>query len=157
MARVRYKLGKHSRSELRGVHPDLVGVVRLAIRLTDQDFTVHDGLRTIEEQLEYCRRGVSQTMASMHLPQEEDGKGHAVDLVPFINGKMRWELVPCYNIAVAMRQAAREKGVAIRWGGCWQRLDDDTREPALMVEEYVSKRRRRGRRPFIDAPHFELM
>ncbi len=157
MARVRYRLGRHSCNELRGVHTDLVRVVRLAIRLTEQDFTVHDGLRTIEEQEEYVRRRVSHTMKSMHLPQEEDGKGHAVDLVPYINGKLRWELMPCYVIAVAVRQAARERGVAIRWGGSWQRLDNDVREPALMVEEYVSKRRRQGRRPFIDAPHYELL
>lgn len=152
-----YKLGAHSRHELKGVHPDMVRVVRRAIRITEQDFTVHDGLRTIEEQEEYVRRSVSKNLKSMHLPQEDTKKGHAVDLVPFINGKLRWELEACFAIAQAVRQAAREEGVAIRWGGPWARLDDDVRDPGLMVEEYVAKRRRQGRRPFVDAPHFELM
>ncbi len=152
-----YRLGRHSVRELEGVHSGLVHVAHKAIVLTDIDFTVHDGLRTMPEQREYVRTGVSKTLKSEHLPQEEDDLGHAMDLVPFINGKLRWELEACYEIARAVRQAARDEGVAIRWGGCWQRLDDDVRDPALMVEEYVAKRRRQGRRPFVDAPHYELL
>ena len=154
----KYKLGKHSLRELKGVHPKLVLVVRAAIKITDQDFTVHDGIRTSEEQEEYVRRRVSQTMNSKHLPQE-DGFGHAVDLVPYINGKLRWELDACYEIAMAVREASRLQcePVAIRWGGCWQRLDDNDREPALMVEEYVTRKRRQNRRAFIDAPHYGLL
>lgn len=84
-----YSLGSKSRAELKGVHPDLVGVVERAIQITTQDFSVHDGLRTEAEQREYVRTGASQTMNSMHRTQA-DGFGHAVDLVPFINGKLRW-------------------------------------------------------------------
>ena len=159
MARVKkYKLGKHSLRELKGVRPELVWVVRRAIKLTTQDFTVLDGLRTIKEQEEYVHRGVSQTMESMHLPQE-DGYSHAVDLVPYINGKLRWELEACYEIALAMREASRLQTVEIdiRWGGCWQRLDNNSRDPALMVEEYVARKRRQNKRAFIDAPHYELI
>lgn len=150
-----YKLGRHSLRELEGVHPDIVRVVKRAIEITEQDFTVHDGIRTEDEQREYVRRKVSRTMKSKHLPQP-DGYGHAVDLVPYINGKLRWELEACYTIALAVRQAAEELGVKIRWGGCWQRLDKDQRSPELMVEEYIALRRRQGRKPFVDAPHFEL-
>jgi peptidoglycan L-alanyl-D-glutamate endopeptidase CwlK len=150
-----YKLGKHSLRELKGVHPDLVKLVKLAIKYTDQDFTVHDGLRTIEEQTEYVRRRVSRTMKSLHLPQD-DGYGHAVDLVPYINGKLRWELDACYGIAEAMRRAADELGIKVVWGATWDRLDGAQGTPELLVEKYVTKRRRQGRRPFIDAPHFQL-
>lgn len=151
-----YQLGKHSRAELEGVHPDLVAVVERAIELTSVDFSVHDGIRTIAEQTEYVRSGVSKTMKSKHLKQQ-DGHGHAVDLVPYINGKLRWEMEPIHKIAKAVRQAAQERGVKIRWGGCWERLDNTSRSPALMVEEYVAKRRRQGRRPFVDGPHFEII
>lgn len=145
-----FKLGGHSRRELKGVRPDLVRVVKKAIIITKQDFTVHDGMRTKEEQREYVKRGVSQTMQSKHLV------GHAVDLVPYINGKLRWELEACFEIALAMRQAAEEVNLVIRWGGSWQKLNGDTRAPELMVEEYVSLRRRQARRPFVDAPHYEI-
>ncbi len=150
-----YILGKGSRRELKGVHPKLVKVVRRAIKITEQDFTVVDGLRTFAEQEEYVRTGVSWTLKSMHLPQK-DKYGHAVDLVPYINGKVRWELGPCYVIARAVRQAAKDEGVPILWGGCWQRLDGVSTDPELMVEEYISKRRRQGRRPTVDGPHYQL-
>lgn len=151
-----YTLGAHSRSELKDVHPDLVRVVERAIEITQQDFQVFDGIRTEAEQREYVARGVSQTMKSLHLPQD-DGFGHAVDLVPFINGKVRWEEPPGLQVARAMHQASRELRVKVRWGGGWTRLDDDRRDPGLILEEYISRRRRQGRKPFVDLPHFELM
>ncbi len=156
MESVSYKLGSYSLRELKGVHPDLVRVVKLAIEFTVRDFTVLDGLRTIEEQQEYVRTGVSWTMASKHLAQE-DGLSHAVDLVPYINGKLRWETEPCLEVARAVALAAQGEGVALRWGGCWERLDNSDRHPALMVEEYTTRRRRQGRRPRVDMPHFELI
>lgn len=151
-----YILGKGSLRELRGVHPNLIKVVHRTIEITEQDFTVVDGLRTLEEQKEYVRTGVSWTLKSFHL-QQEDGFGHAVDLVPYINGKVRWELEPCYTIARAVRQAALDEGVPILWGGCWQRLDGSEVDLGLMVEEYISKRRRQGRRPTVDGPHYQLV
>ena len=45
-----YELGTKSLKELKGVHKDLVKVVKKAIKLSAQDFSVHDGLRTYNEQ-----------------------------------------------------------------------------------------------------------
>jgi peptidoglycan L-alanyl-D-glutamate endopeptidase CwlK len=154
-----YTLGAKSRAELIGVEPRLVAAVQRAIEITQQDFTVHDGLRTEAEQREYVKRGVSQTMNSLHRPQA-DGYGHAVDLVPWINGKPRWEWEPIYEIAAAMKQAAREKGVDIRWGGGWVELSQIKGDAPLDIEKaqqaYVSARLRAGKRAFPDGPHFEL-
>lgn len=150
-----YRLGTGSRRELQGVHPALVRVVERAIQITLQDFSVHDGIRTIEEQRQYVKAKVSWTMKSRHLPQA-DGYGHEVDLVPYINGRLRWEWPPIYAIARAMRQAAEELGVKIVWGGCWERLDGDMRDPELMVEQYSERRRRKGKKVRADGPHFQL-
>ena len=154
-----YRLGAQSRAELKGVHPDLVKVVERAIQITVQDFSVHDGLRTLEEQKRYVASGASQTLNSKHRAQA-DGYGHAVDLVPFINGKMRWEWEPIYVIAAAVWQAARELKVAIRWGGAWIDLDQiKTGTPGSMkaaVEAYGAVRRKAGKSAFTDGPHFEL-
>ncbi len=151
-----YKLGRHSLSELEGVHPDMVRLTERAISLTEQDFTVHDGLRTLNEQREYLRTGVSRTLASLHLPQEDD-YGHAVDLVPYINRRLRWELPACLVIAQAVRRAAEELSVPIRWGGSWERLDGDRRHPGLMVNDYIMRHRKTGSRWFVDAAHYELI
>ncbi|MBU3700098.1 MAG: M15 family metallopeptidase [Candidatus Kapabacteria bacterium] len=147
----KYVLGAGSLRELKGVHPDLVKVVKRAIELTTQDFTVHDGLRTIEEQREYVARGASTTLASRHLT------GHAVDLVPYINGKLRWEWPPIYAIAEAVRTAAVELNVPIRWGGAWDIDFTASTDPIDdLVSDYIGRRRRQNKKAFIDGPHFEL-
>lgn len=146
-----YVLGKKSKNELKGVKCPLQAVVNRAIQITEQDFAVHDGLRTIAEQRAYYRRGVSKTMKSKHLT------GDAVDLVPYINGKLRWEWDAIYPIAEAVRQAAQELDVDIRWGGAWDKVFTYTeKDPEEMVEAYSARRRKAGRRVFIDGPHFEL-
>lgn len=154
-----YALGAASRKELTGVHPKLVAVVEKAIKTTKQDFSVHDGLRTVEEQRAYVKRGVSKTMNSKHMRQA-DGFGHAVDLVPFINDKLRWEWKPIFEIAVAVRAAAIELNVPLIWGGVWDRAVADLPADAAGIEKavnsYVARRRALGKTAFIDGPHWEL-
>ncbi len=146
-----YKLGAKSLKELKGVHPDLDAVVKRAIEYTVQDFSVHDGIRSIEDQRKLVERGASQTMKSRHIT------GHAVDLVPYINGKLRWEWDPIYKIADAVRTAAEELGTLIRWGGAWDRLLTETDDrPEDMVADYAARRRSAGKKAFLDGPHFEL-
>ena len=146
-----FKFGKRSLRELEGVHEDLARVTHRALELTVQDFTVFDGIRTEDEQRKLVERGASTTMNSRHLT------GHAVDLVPYINGKVRWEWDPIYDIADAVRIAAQELNVPIRWGGAWD-IDFTASEysPEDLVLGYVDRRRAQGRRAFIDGPHYEL-
>lgn len=151
-----YSLGRHSLRELQGVAPLLVRVVHRSIEITTQDYTVFDGIRLLSEQEEYVRTGVSQTLHSKHLKQA-DGFGHAVDNVPYINGKLRWELQPMFPIARSMRQAAEELGATLRWGGCWQIITGIDTDLELMVAEYIDKKQRQGKKFFVDAPHYELV
>ncbi|WP_317932920.1 M15 family metallopeptidase [Halioxenophilus sp. WMMB6] len=146
-----YSLGSRSRQELVGVHPDLIRVVEKAIEITTQDFSVHDGIRSQAEQQELVNRGVSKTLNSRHIT------GHAVDLVPYINGKLRWEWPPIYKIAEAMHAAAQLCDVPLRWGGAWD-IDFTSAgdHPEAMVQAYSERRRAAGKSAFLDGPHFEL-
>ena len=153
-----YKLSKRSLARLEGVDDRMVRVVKRAIELTTVDFGVTEGVRTLETQKKYVAAGKSQTMNSKHLPQS-NGYGHAVDLVAYVGSKVSWETNLYDNIADAMKQAAIEEGVSIRWGAAWQ-IDDIRTWNGTMEEamnNYIDLRRSQGRRPFIDGPHFELM
>jgi peptidoglycan L-alanyl-D-glutamate endopeptidase CwlK len=154
-----YALGEKSRRNLVDVHPKLVRVVERAIEITTQDFTVHEGIRSLAQQRINVKRGVSWTLESKHLKQL-DGFGHAVDLVPIVGGKPVWEWEPIYHVAAAVRQAARELEVALRWGGVWDKafLDLPATPEGLKraVADYVSRRRAKGLRASIDGPHWEL-
>lgn len=110
-----YNLGNKSLNRLQGVHPDLVSVVKRAIQITDQDFSVLEGVRTVERQRELVAKGKSTTMNSRHLT------GHAVDLVPY---PVSWDWDYFYPIADAMKQAARDLGVGLEWGGDWKSFPD---------------------------------
>lgn len=110
-----YQLGNRSKQKLEGVHPDLVAVVERAIAITEQDFSVTEGLRSIARQKQLVADGKSTTMNSRHLT------GHAVDLVPY---PVSWDWDYFYPIADAMKQAARELGVNLEWGGDWKNFPD---------------------------------
>ena len=126
-------IGKKSRKELIGVHSDLVIVVTGTYEICGDkglDLTVFDGLRALAEQKEYVRTGVSWTMKSRHLPQE-DGFGHAVDLYPFIEGKVRPEAIKALIVmGKAAKKVAAHHGIPIKWGalkkygGDWTRHND---------------------------------
>ncbi len=113
-----YKLGKRSYQRLEGVHPDLVRVVERAIEITEVDFTVLEGLRTIVRQKKLFAAGASKTMRSRHLT------GHAVDLGAYVDGRIDWSWPPYHRIAAAMKQAAKELAVPITWGGDWRKFPD---------------------------------
>jgi len=153
-----FRLSQRSIGRLEGVHPDLVAVVQRAIELTRVDFGVTCGTRSIETQKELVSAGKSQTMNSMHLPQA-DGYSHAVDLVAYVGSDVAWELNLYDDIADAMKQAAEEIGLSVKWGAAWS--EGDIRDYPSSAEDamntYIDLRRSQGRRPFIDAPHFEMM
>lgn len=151
-----FKFSARSARELEGVHPDLVQVVVLGLEKSAVDFGVIDGLRTLKEQKIYVQRGVSQLLKSKHLPQV-DTYGHAVDLVPYINGKYRWELPLCFEVAEAVRDAAVELNIVLRWGGCWNVITNKTQSPETLCDGYIEHCRANSLRPFVDAPHFEIL
>ena len=148
-----FKLSSRSLKKLDGVDEGIVAVVKDAIGTTKVDFGVTFGLRTLEEQKKLYESGRSQTMKSKHL------EGRAVDLVAYFGSDISWELNVYDDICDAMAEAARKNDVAIKWGAAWS--EGDIREYAGTAEDamnaYVDLRRSQSRRPFIDAPHFEMM
>lgn len=117
-------LDERSEKRLEGVNDALVSVVRRAARITRVDFIVTEGVRTRERQAQLLAKGATQTLNSKHIT------GRAVDLAAVVDGEVRWDWPLYYKLADAMKQAAKECGVAITWGGDW--------------------------RTFKDGPHFEL-
>jgi peptidoglycan L-alanyl-D-glutamate endopeptidase CwlK len=120
-----YSLSQKSLDNLKGVKDPLVNVVKRAIEISQIDFKVLEGIRTPERQKELLARKVTQTLKSKHLT------GDAVDLGALKNGQITWDKESYAVIAKAMKQAASELKVNIRWGGDFK--------------------------SFFDGPHFELI
>ena len=147
-----FKLSQRSLDRLDSVDPDLIKVVKYAIGVTKVDFGVIEGVRTLQIQKELVAAGASKTMNSKHL------KGLAVDLMAYVGGRGCWELKVYDDIADAMKQGAIEYGVPIVWGASWHIRNiadwEGTMEEAM--NDYIDTRRKEGKRPFIDGPHFEI-
>tara|TARA_A100001011_G_C14150701_1_gene773872 strand:+ start:573 stop:1025 length:453 start_codon:yes stop_codon:yes gene_type:complete len=147
-----FELSQRSLGRMDGIKNELHSVVCSAIKVSLIDFGVICGLRTQEEQQALLAKGATQTNKSKHLT------GDAVDLMAYIGSRGSWELNLYDDIADAMKQAAIDNDVKIRWGAAWH--IDDIREWEGTMEEamnaYIDLRRSQGRRPFIDGPHFEL-
>ena len=139
-----YKFSQASLNRLATVHPDMQKVAKRAIELSPIDFSITQGRRTLDEQKRLYGKGrtaaqcraagvpidyalpmekkVTWTLQSNHL------SGNAIDVAPFVNGKLEYDdngklgLWP--KIAKAFKDAARELGVSIEWGGDWKKTTD---------------------------------
>ena len=140
-----------TRCELRlaGVHEDLIRVVRNAAA-GGALFRVEEGLRTVERQRQLVAKGASQTMASRHIT------GHAVDLLPLVDGQPTFDWKYYFPLADAFRAASIAEGVPVVWGGAWGQLMSDYANAKAGQAAYVARMKEQGRKPFLDGPHFEL-
>ena len=111
-------LSKTCLARLQGVHPDLVRVIRRAAAETKVPFAVVEGLRTPERQKQLKAAGATKILNSRHIT------GHAVDLVPLIDGKARWDWPLYHRLAPVIRAAARPEMQPLEWGGDWKSFPD---------------------------------
>ena len=113
-----FKLSQRSLNKMIGVNPKLVEVVKLAITKSPLDFSVSEGLRTVERQKELVAQKKSQTMKSRHIV------GEAVDICVLVDGKANWDFENYRKVADVFKECAKELGVKITWGGEWTSLKD---------------------------------
>lgn len=114
-----YTFSQRSQNNLKGVHQDLVQVVHQALTLSEYDFVVIEGLRSFARQKALMKEGKSKTLNSRHLT------GHAVDIVPLVNGAIPWQDWSAFeSVSKAMKQAAYQLGVSMNWGGDWVSFRD---------------------------------
>lgn len=107
-----------SLEKFKGVHPDLVKVMTLAVAKSSLGLLVLEGMRTVERQRELFLHHATTTMHSRHLT------GHAVDVAPLVGGKVRWDWPLYYQIAPVIKAAAKELNIPIEWGGDWRTFKD---------------------------------
>lgn len=125
-----YSFGVKSRERMKGVHPDLIKVLELAIIITKVDFGIppYGGLRTAEQQRHLFVGGKSN--ADGYTNKSYHQTGRAIDVYAYVNGKASWQKPHLTMVACAILQAASQLGVKLEWGGL-----------------FVS---------FLDMPHFQL-
>lgn len=124
------EFSEKSLAQLGTCHPDLQRLFAAVVQ--HYDCVVLEGQRSVAQQEENVRRGVSKTMDSRHL----DAPANAVDVAPY---PVDWnDTKRFYHFGGFVLGVAATMGLKIRWGGDWdgdQTFTDQT---------------------FHDLPHFEL-
>lgn len=133
--------GTRSEANLQSCDDRLQRVLRRALSY-GVDFSVIEGHRPLERQLSLYHQGKSQIDGVNRKGQHNYWPSRAVDVLPYpaeINGVNVWSDKQRFCVLAGLiMAAAKEEGVAIRWGGDW---DGDGNNAD-------SK--------FNDLPHFEL-
>ena len=123
-------LGNTSKSNLKGVHPNLVKVIETAIKDTPIDFTITSGVRTTEQQKALYAQGRTKpgsivtkadgVKSKSNHQVKSDGYGHAIDFVPYVNGRVDWNNEGNFKtIANHILKTAKSLGISVEWGGLW--------------------------------------
>lgn len=138
--------GSASLKKLEGVHPDLVKLMKESIKESPVDFSIVYGVRSTEEQKRLYALGrtvVNPDGKSKKKPMgnivtqkngvsnksnhqvKASGFGEAVDIVPFINGKIDWNATNEFKIIAAhVLATAKCLEIEVTWGGMWRTLVD---------------------------------
>tara|TARA_R110000782_G_scaffold146133_1_gene238869 strand:+ start:882 stop:1322 length:441 start_codon:yes stop_codon:yes gene_type:complete len=140
-----YKFSKRSQTELNTCHLDLRIICNEAIKIFD--FTVLEGKRTSERQIQLFNTGKSKldgvTKISKHQVTKSNPYSKAVDLLPYpVNWKDAKRFFFLAGIMKGVALKLLEEGRIthkLRWGGDWD-SDNDFKDQS-----------------FNDLPHFELM
>lgn len=135
----KYKFGERSERRRKDVSEYLKMTSDRALQCSPIDFGVplHGGKRTPEEQNGLFKDGYSKTdgfrKLSFHQKEDSNGKGLALDLVPYINGKgFSYKAEARFGIiGILMLEAFQElqaegkipKNLFLHWGGFWTKKD----------------------------------
>ncbi len=125
------EFSERSNKNLIGVHPNLIKVLQEAIKNTPIDFTITEGVRTIQRQQDLYAQGRTKPgkivtnvdgvkLKSNHQPKS-DGYGYAVDL--YANPINVNDTVNIKTVADHIKNTAKKLGVTVEWGGDWKMRD----------------------------------
>lgn len=118
-----FEFSQRSLDKLNSCEEDLQRVALRAIQISPFDFAITCGLRSRAEQKELVKAGLSKTLMSRHLANQ-NGKAEALDFAVYIGGKLTWEIGYYRKVAQAFVTAAIELGVQIELGCLWKDFVD---------------------------------
>lgn len=129
------KASNRTKNNLKGVHPDLIMVITYALAISEVDFFVNEGVRTLQRQQELYAQGrtvkgsivtnVDGVSKKSNHQVKSDGYGHAVDIYQTIwnnkipNSDPSWE-----KMFKAIKTASLNLGIPVTIGAYWTKFID---------------------------------
>ena len=141
-----FKFGKTSKSRLQTCHKDIQLIMNEAIKITNVDFGIAEGHRSIEKQQQYFKEGKSKIDGVSKKGKHNYSPSLAVDIYPYFENGSKWDnehLSYLSGIIHAVSEILFADGKIshkVRWGGNWDM------DGIILIDQ-----------SFDDRPHFELV
>ena len=138
--------GKTSLDRLSTCHPDLQLIMTEALSISNVNFGIAEGHRSIEKQQQYFKEKKSKIDGVTRKGKHNYSPSLAVDIYPYFEGKAQWDnehLSYLSGVIHAVSEMLFKEGRTshkVRWGGNW---DSDG---IILLDQ-----------SFDDRPHFELV
>lgn len=129
------KMSKRTKNNLKGVHPDLVMVISYALAISEQDFFVNEGLRTLQRQQELYAQGrttkgnivtnVDGINKKSNHQAKSDGYGYAVDVYPIgFSDINKIDDINWRKLYSAIKTASINLSIPVSIGAYWKSFVD---------------------------------
>lgn len=141
-----FVFGKKSKEKLSTCHKDLQLIMNEAIKISNVDFGISEGYRSLEKQLQYFKEGKSKIDGITKKGKHNYKPSLAVDIFPYLENEANWDnehlsyLSGVIHAVSEILFAQGETTHKIRWGGNWDM------DGVILLDQ-----------SFDDRPHFELV
>lgn len=114
---MKFYFSTKSKIKLHSCHLDLQAIINEALAYEIMDIVVIEGHRDKATQDRYYALNKSK----VKYPDGKHNKtpSEAIDIAPYINGKVSWNKLHCCVLAGIILVIAKKRGIKIRWGGNW--------------------------------------
>lgn len=117
---MKYIFGEASQKKMLTIDVTLQFILKIALDYGLMDFAVISGKRSQEEQDCLYAEGKSKLKWPNSKHNAQGGnKSEAVDVAPYVNGKLSWDYNHCAFLAGIIMTSAKSLGMPLRWGGNW--------------------------------------
>jgi peptidoglycan L-alanyl-D-glutamate endopeptidase CwlK len=140
------KFGRSSKEKLATCHDDLQLIMQEAVSVSDVDFGISEGFRTIELQQKYFNEGRSKIDGVNKKGKHNYSPSLASDIYAYVDGKANYEeehLSYLAGLIHGVSEMLLKQGKIshrVRWGGNWDM------DGTIILDQ-----------TFQDRPHFELV
>jgi len=141
-----YRFGNTSKTRLSTCHKDIQIIMNKSILISNVDFGISEGERSVKKQLQYFNEGKSKIDGIKKKGKHNYSPSLAVDIYPYFEGGAKWDnehLSYLSGIIHAVSEMLFNNGEIthkIRWGGNWDM------DGIILIDQ-----------SFDDRPHFELV
>ena len=141
-----FKFGNKSKERLNTCHKDIQLIMNEAIKISNVDFGIAEGHRSLEKQLQYFKQGKSKIDGVTKKGKHNYTPSLAVDIFPYLENEANWDkehLSYLSGVIHAVSEILFTQGKIthkIRWGGNWDM------DGVILIDQ-----------SFDDRPHFELV